>query len=506
MSHLIRGWAVCAAIVFSPSAADAVAQQTLADSFAEVPGVRRLSGRLIVRPVADPVRHSAAVSRLGALVQDSMPEVRELIVTPPEGVAEADFAAWLLETGDYEYVHPDWWLSPIVAPDDPKFGQQWHHRNMMSEFAWNVHTGGTGYTAAWVDTGVDLSHPDLAASLVPGYNSVDRLKQVNGGDVTDINGHGTAVAGCIGAIGNNGVGVAGVMWDVNLMPVRGSNQTNGNALLSDLLDGARWAIDNGAQSVSVSYTGVENPSVSSTGDYIHSQDGSLIWAAGNSSTNLNWFDWPNVIIVGATNSGDKKTSWSSFGPAIDVVAPGDGVLTTARGGGYGGASGTSFSAPLVNGVIAMIRSNTPSLNVDDVTSKLFSSCDDLGVLGEDDTYGHGRVNVARAIDAPGLPPTMFLYSTLPVAGQVATLTVTGATPGETVFLYYSKDGIGVTPEPSLGIDLDLANAIAFGSLVADPFGEGDFLQLVPGGASGGTFFLQAAEAGAKSVVLVAFVQ
>lgn len=488
-------------LILAPAAAQQAAPAVLSQARAD-----QLSGRMIVRPQQQEPARAAALQRITPWIIRHYAAPDFFVVAVPEGMTEDSYAAALMATGEFEYAHPDWICSPLGnTPNDPWFGQQWHHRVMLSELAWDVTTGDSSYIASWVDTGVDLTHPDLAASLVPGYNSADKVEQVNGGAVNDINGHGTAVAGCIGAIGNNGVAVAGVNWNVKLMPVRTTNQSNGNAYLSDLLDGALWAVAHGAGSVSVSYTGVEYPAVSTTGDTIHGQGGVLLWAAGNSATDLWWFDWSNVVIVGATNNGDHKTSWSSYGLAVDNVAPGDFITTTALGGGVWSVSGTSFSTPLTNGAVALIWANNPTWSNDEVLDKLFASCDDLGVPGEDNTYGHGRVNLARGVDAPGLPPRLHLDMTAAVAGQSMTFTASNATPGGTVHFFYAPR-YGPTPWPDLNVDLGLVNPVEFGTATTNAAGAASLSVFVPPGYRGRRVWAQAAEFEAVSGLVLVWVQ
>lgn len=390
--------------------------------FVEQPGLLEFSGRLIVRPVQQAAWEARGVPR--ALAQQLVwraqqrvaaravayyPEVDEYAVELTAGESENALAAELLATGDYEYVEPDWICYPLFIPNDTFYGNQWHHPVIQSPQAWDLLTGSPAVICAFVDTGIDLNHPDLAAHRVPGFNSVTMTAEIDGGDVSDINGHGTAVAGTAAAIGNNGLGVAGVGWQQRIMMVRTSNSSDGSASLTAILAGARWAAENGARVVSASYSGVSSPSVETTGAYIKSLGALFCYAAGNEGTVLGGHDHPNVVVVGATNIGDVRASFSNYGPDVDVFAPGVNIWTTGNGGGYGGASGTSFSTPMTNGVISMIWSANPDLSAEQVELILFHTCDDLGEPGDDDTFGWGRVNVYRAVQtaqaaAGPLPP------------------------------------------------------------------------------------------------------
>jgi subtilisin family serine protease len=269
---------------------------------------------------------------------------------------------------------------------------QWHHQTLQSTLAWDITTGDPSVIIAIVDGGVELDHPDLAGALVPGYNAEDRIAQQDGGEVDDVDGHGTLVAGLAGAIGNNGTHVVGIGWDFSIMPVRYYN-TPGGGYLHNVLDGARWAVDHGAKCINVSQTGVEYETVQTTGEYIKSQGGLLFWAAGNDGRDLSWFDWGDVIVVGGTDQEDNRTSCSAFGLAVDVFAPGIDILSTGIPGALAiSGCGTSASTPMAAGVSALVWTVEPLLTPDQVAAHLFSGCVDLGPPGNDVTWGWGRIN------------------------------------------------------------------------------------------------------------------
>jgi len=368
-----------------------------------------LPERLIARPLqpaaaalrgAAPEEAAARAARARAAVAPSalahFVETDEFVIPVPAGQTAAEAAARLMATGDFQYVIPDRVCYPVGEPADPLFASQWHHVTLGSVQAWEVTQGSEQIICAFMDTGVDLDHPDLAPRLVPGFNAVSDLPQGAGGDVSDINGHGTAVAGVAAAIGDNGEGVAGVGWRLRIMPVRVTDLPSGGAYLSDILQGARWAADAGARVISASYTGVSDPAVQVTGEYIRAAGATFLFAAGNDAANLD-FDHPDVLVVGATDWSDALAGFSAYGRAIDLVAPGVEIVTTQRGGGYGASSGTSFSTPMANGVLGMILSVNPALTPAQAEAILLDSCDDLGPPGEDTTFGRGRVNLLRAV-------------------------------------------------------------------------------------------------------------
>ncbi|MFZ4759476.1 MAG: S8 family serine peptidase, partial [Burkholderiaceae bacterium] len=257
---------------------------------------------------------------------------------------------------------------------------------------------------AVVDSGVQIDHPDLEDNLRSGIRSVDDVQEqdlLGPNVVEDVNGHGTIVAGVIAAVSGNGIGIEGTAPMVQVMPVRCTDRSDGLARLSDVLLGVRAAAERGAVVVSVSYSGVNNAAVQTTGQYLHSIGSSLVWAAGNFASELpSSCDWPDVIIVGATDIGDNLASFSNFGPAVDLTAPGVDILTTgwqATGTDYRAGSGTSMSAPMVAAVLGAIRASNDALSPQQAESILFSTCLDLGAPGHDTTFGYGQVDMFAAI-------------------------------------------------------------------------------------------------------------
>lgn len=404
--------------------------------FVAVPGVLEFSGRLIVRPSRGltPDGDAAARARLAGLVVRYYPEVDEYVVEVPAapgafdgapyveaGAGENALSRALMETGLYQYAHPNWTCYPTDVPDDPLYTSQWHLPKIHGPEAWALTTGTSSIISAVTDSGIDVLHPDLAGHRVLGYNAASHLSELDGGDVSDLNGHGTHVAGCAAAIGNNTTGVSGPGWHTSVMGVRVSNLASGSASLSDILEGARWAADHGAKVVSTSYTGVQNASVGTTGTYIRSQGGIYCYAAGNFNVNWSSFDYPDVIVVGATDESDAKAGFSGYGTAIDAVAPGTNILSTYVSQTYTTLSGTSMATPILNGVLALIWSVNPSFTPEQVEGFLFDGCVDLGDPGDDNIFGRGRIDafasVQLAIAALG-PQT-------PVAGDDAAGTIEG---------------------------------------------------------------------------------
>jgi thermitase len=291
-----------------------------------------------------------------------------------------------------EYAEVDMLVAPVMEPNDPSLGSAWHIEKVGARSAWDF-SQGDGVTIAIADTGTDCSHPDLSASCVPGRNVVS-----NTSDTSDISGHGTKTAGTAMEIGGNAIGSAGIAYKSKVMPVRISDTTDGWAYFSDMADAVIYAADNGARVVNISYHGsCGSSAVISAATYLSSKGGRVVAAAGNTGVDELLSNNTSIVCVSATNSGDSRTSWSSFGQYVDVSAPGEGIYTTSVGGGYAAVSGTSFSSPLTAGIYALMFSVNPSLSPEQADNILFTTADDIGVVGWDMYYGYGRVNAARAV-------------------------------------------------------------------------------------------------------------
>lgn len=362
------------------------------------PGVQELSGRIIAKPTAQ--ARATAEARLAKHLISRVRSTGELICQVPDGADDATFIRQLRATGEYDYVTPDWLCYP--ASDDPLYPTQWQHLAVQSSGAWATTMGSSDVLVGIVDAGIDLNHEDLAANIaLPGLNSVGRPADAPaGGNVFDISSqsHGTRCAGIVAAIASNQRGGVGIAPGVRVLPVRCSNSASGSAFLSDILNGAEWAARNGATVVSVSYNGVTSPAVSTRGTVLKSLGTLLVYAAGNSNAELSAAaDWSDVIIVGACDRSDQRYDQSNYGIPIDITAPGVDILTTITLNRYATSTGTSFAAPQVAAVAALVWSLTPAVSPDDVQNAILQSAIDIGDPGKDLSFGYGRLNAMRAL-------------------------------------------------------------------------------------------------------------
>jgi alpha-tubulin suppressor-like RCC1 family protein/subtilisin family serine protease len=324
-------------------------------------------------------------------------------VRPQASFDEEQIAAELLASGAVKYATVDFLGRPEAIPDDPQYPSQWHHVKINSPAAWDKGYGSSSVIVVVGDSGVEKTHPDLKANLLTGYNAYD------GSTVTDpTDSHGTIVAGTLGAVANNGAGVAGVAGNIKILPIRFTIPTGG-AYLSDVAETITYGADHGAKVVNISWAFYSKTDyagnvsryglLDTAAQYLRSKGGLYFMAAGNDNldTATIYPDYASIIFVGATTSSDTKASFSNYGKCIDIVAPGVSILSTDLKGTYAKYSGTSFASPIVAGIAALIYSIKPTFTAAEVENILYSSTVDLGSAGDDDTFGRGRVDAAAAV-------------------------------------------------------------------------------------------------------------
>ena len=368
------------------------------------------------------------------------------VVEVPAGTDEDVVVESLRSQPGVEFAELDRAIPPSdMVPNDPDYQSEWHLPIIAAPRAWSSTTGSGTVIIAILDTGVDAGHPDLASKLVPGWNTND-----NNSDTSDIFGHGTEVAGTASALSNNTTGVASIAWGCQIMPIRVCDYL-GYACYSTISDGLIWAADHGARVANISYAVTTSLSVSSAAQYFRSRGGVIVVSAGNNGTLDTSADNPDVLTVSATTSTDSLASWSNRGYNIDLAAPGVSIMTTTRGGGYGWATGTSFSAPIVAGVAALVISANPSLTSDQIQAIVKQSSDDLGTPGWDTNFGWGRVNAANAVGLAFNPPAPLPTPPPPPSGP--TVAVASPSAGSTVSGNVTVTVSVTSPNPINKVDL-----------------------------------------------------
>ncbi|MFM8364299.1 MAG: S8 family peptidase, partial [Verrucomicrobiota bacterium] len=325
-----------------------------------------------------------------------------------EAVPEA-LVALHSATAAIDYAEPNFLVRSSATPNDTRYTDNsiWHLPKISAPTAWDSRTNAGNITVAVIDTGVRYTHEDLAANMwvnpgeIPG-NGIDDDKNTfiddihgvdafsNDSDPTDENGHGTHVAGLIGAVGNNGKGVSGVAWSgVKIMALRFIGTTGS---IPDNVRCIDYAISKGAKVINASYGSSASSFTESAAINRARQAGIImVAAAGNDGTNndttpfypasyTQYFSTTlnNILAVGASDKNDNRASFSNFGNAsVDIMVPGVDMWSTTNGSNssYGSGQGTSFAAPVASGALALLRASYPNDSISQLMQKMLAGVD-----------------------------------------------------------------------------------------------------------------------------------
>lgn len=390
---------------------------------------------------------AATVAAVGATQARVIGEGVHVLHVPAGSVPAAVTA--LRARGNVRYAEPDYLQVESAVPNDPSFGLQWADLNTgqtvagtagtpgddeRTASAWNVTTGSKSIVVGEVDSGVDYTHPDLAGNIwsnpggiggcaagTHGYNVLTSTCDPMD-DETNYGGHGTHVAGIIGATGNNGVGVAGVNWQTTILPVKWLD-SSGNGYTSDLITALGWIVQAKQAGVNVR---VVNDSATFVGtaysqalsdeiDTLGQNNILFVTAAGNTGDDNDdptvgrypcRYGRANEICVTASDQNDALPSWANYGPqTVDLAAPGNNIYSTLRvaAGSYGYISGGSMAAAQVSGAAALVLSQRPTLSTADLKTDLLSSVDPVPALSGLVRTG-GRLDVCAALQGCAASP------------------------------------------------------------------------------------------------------
>ncbi|MFN2114584.1 MAG: S8 family serine peptidase, partial [Anaerolineae bacterium] len=382
---------------------------------------------LVVRFDAPPAEVKPSRALPSAGIADGALGGLESVVSHVDYVVRDTALASMATAPEVEYVEEDAVAHIQDAPNDPRFSsEQWAPQLIGADDAWDTTTGSSGVVVAVVDTGLDMSHEDIDGEWVDG---IDIYNGDN--DPSDDYGHGTWVAGVIGAATGNNTGLASIGRDTVLMPVKVTDD-NGNTSYSRISAGVVWAVNNGADIINVSAGGTVDLN-NLRNAMLNAYDAGVlvVAAAGNGGGSALFYPaaYTTTMAIGATNASDERLSYSNYGSWLTMMAPGSSIDTTNwSGNGYGdylSAGGTSLAAPHVAGVAALLMDVRPDLSHTDVWELLETTAVDLGDTGFDEIYGHGRVDADEAVRQAGY----YLTATpTEAATESATATPPTATP------------------------------------------------------------------------------
>jgi len=404
-----------------------------------------VADRLLVKPKKgiQPEKLKVAHDTMGSRVKHRFRRVGDLeVVELPAGKALAQAKKEYEDSGLVEYAEPDYIVQAHISPNDPAFanGTLWGLHNygqaggltdadIDGPEAWDVQTDASSVIVAVIDTGVRYTHEDLEANMwtnpgeipnngvdddangyvddVHGINAI-----VNNGNPMDDNGHGSHVAGTIGASGNNGLGVAGVAWQARIMACKFLNN-GGTGSTSDAIKCIDYARSMGANVMNNSWGG-GGFSQALRDAIAAARDAGIIFvaSAGNAASNNDAvpsypasYDVENIVSVAATDRSDLLASFSSYGPqSVELGAPGVSIYSCSYGSdsAYLTLNGTSMAAPHVSGAMALARARFPSDSFIDVIRRVLAATDAISSLSQTTITG-GRLNLHRALTQDPIP-------------------------------------------------------------------------------------------------------
>jgi large repetitive protein len=381
-----------------------------------------------------------ALDEVSAHVRKNFGAIGAALVSVPSGTEAAER---LRRNIHVRYAEPNGIITAddlAPLPNDPGFGQLWGLDNtgqvvnfvagtagddIAARQAWGVTTGSRNVVVAVIDSGIDYNHPDLAANIWtnPGENCagcrnngvdddhngyVDDWRGWNflngNNNPLDDNGHGTHVAGTIGAVGDNGIGITGVDWTVSLMPLKFIG-ADGTGTVADAVSAILYASENGARIMNASW-GTSDFSQALL-DAIRVADGAgslFVAAAGNSFSNTDVnpnypssYVVPNLVSVAATDNRDQRAWFSNYGArSVDLGAPGVGIYSTWPGASYQSLDGTSMAAPQVSGAAALVDAAFPSATAVGTKALLLRTVVPIASLNGRATTG-GRLDARNAV-------------------------------------------------------------------------------------------------------------
>lgn len=390
-----------------------------------------------VEPLFKPVAQSLRPSSI------RLSDFYEIRVSESEDVLR--LAERMSEDEHIEYVQPNYIYTVARVPDDPEYSRQYQWPRIQAPEAWDITTGSEEVVIGVIDTGVDYEHEDLKDNIwqnpnevidgvdndgngyvddVRGWDFVDNVKNAANGedsdeednDPMDFEGHGTFVAGCAAAVSDNGTGVTGASWNSKIMPLRAGYKRNdgvGSLTTQGILDAMFYAAVNGADVLNLSFGGPFNDQAQrDMMRWAFDQGVVIVKAAGNDNSPIAPIQStePWVLSVAATDDLDEKATYSNYGDWVRIAAPGGnfgggraGIYSTVRQDRYGSKQGTSFAAPIVAGIAALVKSVYPLWSAAEITMHVVDTADNID-LDNPEYEGQlgkvGRVNAFNAVSQP----------------------------------------------------------------------------------------------------------
>ena len=334
------------------------------------------------------------------------------IIRVPKGETVQSVISKYEKSGLVEFAEPDYFGHIDATPNDPAYTNHtlWGLDKISAPAAWDVQNTASDIVVAVLDTGVRYTHEDLAANMWVNTNDGSHGLNVLAGttDPNDDNGHGTMIAGVLGAVGNNGKGVVGVAWRVQIMACKCFDNF-GIGSISSVITGMDYARTNGARIINASWGFTNSLALSNAVYSLRDSNIIVVAASGNSSTNIDLsptfpasYHFDNVVSVAYTTAADTLAAPSNYGAtSVHLAAPGENIYSTWSPTDifYQTGSGTSFAAPYVAGAFALMLTQYPAETYQQIISRVLNAVDPLPALAGKCVTG-GRLNVRNALSPP----------------------------------------------------------------------------------------------------------
>jgi thermitase len=409
------------------------------------------------KPGASKKAQDANLKKFGLTVKSTVPKIDVIVAKVPEKAKEKVLKA-LSNNPNIDYIELNNIRQVEATPNDLYYSaRQWNLARIGAANAWDSTQGNVSMSVGVVDTGVFAEHEDLVGKINPGVSFVDYTTSTN-----DDHGHGTIVTGIIAAATNNSKGVAGLGWNTHVTPLKACNQ-NGECLDNDVAEAIIYATDNNIKVINLSLGGYGlNQTIQNAIDYAYARGVVVVAASGNVGNGVVFYPaaGQNVLGIGSTDGNDKKANFSNYGTGLDVVAPGLGIYSTNRYGTYSSHAGTSYSAPEVSALAALMLAIKPELTVKQIIDSIASTAEKIDTVsgniydsnqnnskgylcnGWNEYYGCGQINVLNAIQkASGI--TVTSDTTRPTVSIISP--TNGATVSSEIAINVSAtDNVGVT--------------------------------------------------------------
>jgi subtilisin family serine protease len=352
------------------------------------------------------------VKSWGGDIVGELPQIHAYLVRLDEHTISASLDQHAAFAG-FEYLERNYYVHSSYTPNDPLWPSQWASRKVRADLAWDIERGERSIIVAVIDTGIDYHHEDLAGSyLAIGYDWVNHDPDPFDDSAT---GHGTHVAGIIGAVTNNAIGITGLA-QVSIMAEKVLD-SGGSGTIYDAAEGVIDAANKGARITNNSYgTYAYSAILRDAFDYAWHQGVLNLAAAGNDNTDQPFYPaafTEFVVSVAGTDQNDARYTLSNYGDWIELSAPAVAVVSTLPGNRYGEMTGTSQASPIASATAALVWSRCQRMSTEQVRRRLQESAVDLGDAGRDPYFGYGRLDLFSAVSmscAIPAPPTPFEIS------------------------------------------------------------------------------------------------